>query len=103
VEEELIREPNKVMPKYLPSAFLNEIEAPLRRKFRSQTKTNWLVWVVIGAVIVTILHFTVEPKEVQKAQAAQEMDNAYYCNHLGDYLLGDKAVEIVKYCESIKK
>lgn len=90
------------------SAFINEIEPALRRNKKSK-RTDWetVFWtvLVIGIIIVTILHFIVEPNLfVKKSEAAQIVpdDNSQFCVDLmdGKYIAD---AQVFKYCETLNK
>lgn len=61
------------------SALINEIEAPLRRKFRKERNYTWL-WLLVIAILATILLMQIsgivdeqakQALEFKKAQAAE--------------------------------
>ncbi len=85
---------------------LNEIEAPLRRQpLPTRQYGVALIILLLTALVVTLLHFFVEPhigvQEVHAAPVEEIRDNQYYCDHLGDYMMGDDVYEIVNYCENL--
>lgn len=78
-----------------PSSFENEIEAPLRRQFRSEKKITPLMWILIGVALVSLLHFFVELHiGVKEAQAEITNPYAKLCTqYLNDAKLSGTAAE----------
>jgi len=80
------------------------------KKMNRISRLEWhvRVWGLLFVGIVSILHFTVEPRLLPKSAHAEVAtttepvrQNDYYCENLGSYMLGDKVFEIVNYCETL--
>ncbi len=59
-----------------------------------------LLWVLIVAGFVTILHLTVEPK-LPRAEA-KRVDDSVICSHVSEYPIEQHGA-IIKYCVDLQK
>lgn len=75
---------------------INNIEAPLRRQKSSKAKKiDILFWAVMaGLLVVSILHFVVEPMLTPVAHAEEYSNQSELCSqYLGDTKLSGTAAE----------
>lgn len=61
-----------------------------------------LMWVIILAGFVAILHLAVEPNILPKAQASVIEDDSYICTHIGEYPI-EQHKAITSYCTDLMK
>lgn len=68
----------------------SEIEPSLRRV--SSKKTNWLFWLLMGVLLATVLHFTIEPLLTPQAHA-DTIQNPLCEQYLHDSALNGTAAQ----------